>query len=125
MFFPSAETSSAGVEKGAPHNHELRNAEPIRVCVTGMRIYAVTRGDDALVDAIESIMEGAFDPIRQSAPIDASLADQLRTQVAEDELIWWLQTERLAHCCAKARAIYNRLAGLRLRSSSSTTYRSS
>ena len=125
MVFPSSETSSRRVEHGTPHHHALRNAEPIRVCMVGMLIFAVTRGDDVLVDTIEGIMEGSLDQTGLSTPMNVALADQLRAEVAEEELVWWLQTERLARRCAKARAIYSHLASLRLRSASSTTFRRS
>jgi hypothetical protein len=66
------------------------------------------------VSVIDSIMGDMPDDLVCDTPLDLRQSDALRRAVVEDELVWWLQAEELALTCQKHRAIYHRLAELRL-----------
>jgi hypothetical protein len=116
MGFPANESMSGQMKDTPDHIHALRSAQPIRVCLMGLLIFAIAHRDHELVSVINCIMGDMPDDPVCDAPLDLRLSDALRRAVAEDELMWWLQSEELALTCQSHRAVYHRLAELRLRS---------
>jgi hypothetical protein len=105
---------SPDMKDSVSHDEALRAAPPIRICLMGLLVFAFERGDRALADAIDTMMDEPPAPLGRDNPFDRRLADALAQEVDEIELIWWRKAQQLARGCGRARAIYHQLARLRV-----------